>query len=319
MADEPVAMVTVNLPAESGDGGGVPMPDLRPLLGSMSATLETISKNVSALLASATAIAEQLGRMAVRMTSQYSVRRPYGTQRAVFDVSGNPLTAPPPKPGLRGAGVSGPPIPKPTAIGRGIAGAVGLADPAARHFTMGVTSLAGLGAVGVPLGIGIAGVGAMRLAWSAGDSTMRRLATFSPTIAGFQAQVDMNKWVRNYEIANSPGMTKLAQINAQAAIAADNALSPVWMLWDKAKLAASTFAYYGFLTSAGGITLWNIARKLGFTGGNNATGPMAQNTFDQMVGGLLSMQERPLPGAKGRYQPTTVRWNRGGWERSPTR
>jgi len=323
MTDQPVAALTINLPPDGdGGGGGVPMPDLRPLLSNISTTLEGISTSVGGLLVTTRQIAELVARVAgrgVAVSPVMAARVP----RAPGDLTDElaalfPRVAPPPVPAPPRPTV--PPPARPGEAGRrpgssfapvlqtpGIGGFMGMRIPFA-------------GVAGPLLGPALIGVGAMRLVDQMGDGTMRKLSRFSPEIAGMQAQVEMNRWMKSYEIANSPAMQKIAAVRSGLQMRVDTAMAPFDAFMQGGILSFDSMLKLGFLTSVSGTLYRFLFGPSGaMAGGPSVAGNgLIMNELNHMVGGLLRMQETPIR-QRGRDRPTRVRWNGGGWERSVIR
>lgn len=320
MTDQPVAALTINLPPDGdGGGGGVPMPDLRPLLSNISTTLEGISTSVGGLLVTTRQIAELVARVAgrgVAVSPVMAARVPRAPGDLTDEVAALfPRVAPPPVP----------PPPRPTVQPVGRPGDAGRRPGSSFSPVLQTPGLGGFMGMRIPfagaaglLGPALIGVGAMRLVDQMGDGTMRKLSRFSPEIAGMQAQVEMNRWMKSYEIANSPAMQKVAMMRANIGMKFDTAMAPLSAAWDMTLLGLDSMMKAGALMSPMGALLFNIGRAM--TGTNASMNPnsLVTNELNHMVGGLLRMQETPIR-ERGRDRPTRVRWNGGGWERSVIR
>jgi hypothetical protein len=315
MAESPVAAVTINLPSDGESAGPVTMPDIRPLLSGMATTLESIATGVNGLLVTTRTIAELLARMGGRnavVPAVASARRRGDLTNDLDRLFRNP---PPPVP------TRAPPRPVPVPVGVRASGPPRtMADRFGPMLSMppmpGVAGMRiplGLGAAGAVIGPALVGYGLIRLANSMGDASMQRLSRFSPQVAGLQSQVEVNRWMKSYEIANSPMVVTAAKMRSSVAMQFDQAMGPVRMAGEMAALGLASVAGAGFMTSPFGYAMWLLGSRMTSGPAMGANG-VAMNELNTMVGDLLRMQERPIR-TGGRDRPTRVRWGPNGWER----
>lgn len=200
--------------------------------------------------------------------------------------------------------------------GGGLWSAIGVST--ARYLGIGTSAGAALAAGGIVLGASYLAYRTYHGVLNAGATSLRGLSQYSPNAAGFQASIDVAKFMSDYRIANSPGVLVASGAYSRTKIAYDVATEPIRAAAEMAKLGAATVFMGAFLTSPLGGTLAIIGqRKIAqaMQGAGSSNMGFFGATLNGMLGGMLDIQNSPLTGVAGRKFPTNVSWNQGSWER----
>lgn len=200
--------------------------------------------------------------------------------------------------------------------GGGLWSAIGVST--ARYLGIGTSAGAALAAGGIVLGASYLAYRTYQGVLNAGATTLRGLSQYSPNAAGFQASIDVAKFMSDYRIANSPGVIAASGVYSRTKIAYDIATEPIRAAGEMVKLGAATVLMGAFLTSPLGGTLAILGqRKIAqaMQGAGSSNMGFFGATLNGMLGGMLDIQNSPLTGVSGTKFPTNVSWNNGAWQR----